>query len=194
MSSADLSKSEADLLVQQVNALCTDSNTSIISMEEDTPNTKKRPRTLENTGLYPAIIINDGKDTPSTSKKPTTDSGVQTNTERPTKLALDETQLAHFRKLRNIKDKAMRYYPHLEYLEKYKANNIVPKGLKITIEPFLGKNDKDLDKEWNDTTTDASVKLLDITIKKLHNKKDIRELYWIYKLKTLIPFGLNTFS
>ena len=45
---------------------------------------------------------------PSTSKKPTTDSGVQTNTERPTKLALNEAQLAHFRKLRNIKDKAMR--------------------------------------------------------------------------------------
>ena len=64
MSSADLSKSEADLLVHQVNALCTDSNTSIISMEEDTPNPKKRPRTLENTGLYPAIIIKDGKDTP----------------------------------------------------------------------------------------------------------------------------------
>ena len=69
MSSADLSKSEADLFVQQVNALCTDSNTSIISMEEDTPNPKKRPRTLENTGLYAAIIISDGKDTPSTSKK-----------------------------------------------------------------------------------------------------------------------------
>ena len=100
-------------------------------------------------------------------KKPTTDSDVQTNTERPTKLALNEAQLAHFRKLRNIKDKGMRYYLHLVYLEKYKANNIVPKGLKITIEPFLGKNDKDLDKEWNDTTTDASLKLLDITIKKL---------------------------
>ena len=41
MSSADLSKSKVDLLVQQVNALSTDSNTSIISMEEDIPIQRK---------------------------------------------------------------------------------------------------------------------------------------------------------
>ena len=40
MSPADLSKSEAYLIFQQVNVLCTNSNTSIIminSMEEDIP-------------------------------------------------------------------------------------------------------------------------------------------------------------
>ena len=96
--------------------------------------------------------MNDRRETPSTSKN-TTDSGVQSNTDKPTKFALIETQLAYFIKLRSIKDKAMRYYLHLEYLEKY----IVPKGLKISIEPFLGKNDKDLDKECNGTITDASL-------------------------------------
>ena len=110
-------------------------------MEEDISNPKKMPRTFENTELYPAIVINDGRDTPST------------NTDKPTKLALIETQQAYFRKLRNIQDKAMRYYLHLEYLKKY----IVPKGLKISIEPFLGKNDKNLHKECNGTITGASL-------------------------------------
>ena len=69
-------------------------------MNEDTPNPKKSQRTCENTGLYPApIVINDRKDT--------TESGVQTRIEKPAKLALNEKQLAYFRRPINIRDKVM---------------------------------------------------------------------------------------
>ena len=90
------------------------------------------------------------------------------------RLPLNDAEEKLFKQLRNAQEKLMRYRLHKEYLTQYLNEGLVPKGLKLTAEPFLGKPDDTLDHEWTEILEAASYRLLEITIDKV--ELSIRDL------------------
>ena len=83
------------------------------------------------------------------------------------RLPLTDSEEKLFKALRNAQEKLMRYRLHKEYLGQYLSEGLVPKGLKLQAEPFLGKPDQTLDHEWAEILCAASSRLLEITIDKV---------------------------
>lgn len=69
-----------------------------------------------------------------------------------------------FLKLRKVIEKRVRYECHVATLDVYHACNIVPKGLRICLEPATCEMSAPLKTKWKNTLHEASKKLLDIII------------------------------
>lgn len=71
-----------------------------------------------------------------------------------------------FRRLRGCKEKSQKFNYHLEYLNKYLDDDIVPRGLMPVIKPAIGKTDELFLTNWNN-----ALKLCGLTLVKLSRNK-----------------------
>ena len=60
-------------------------------------------------------------------------------------------------KLNRLTDKCCRYKSHKEFLEKCKAANQIPDGLRLTLEPSIGNHDDEFLKKWYETLDECSL-------------------------------------
>ena len=51
-------------------------------------------------------------------------------------------------RLERLRDKSDRYSSHIQFLKECRETNVIPKGLKIDIEPSIGNNDEKFCKLW----------------------------------------------
>ena len=64
-------------------------------------------------------------------------------------------------RLERLKDKSDRYSSHIQFLKDCKATKVIPKGLRIDIEPSIGNNDRDFCTKWFDRMQEFSLILMD---------------------------------
>ena len=64
-------------------------------------------------------------------------------------------------RLERLKDKSDRYSSHIQFLKECKATKVIPKGLRIDIEPSIGNNDQDFCTKWFDRMQEFSLILMD---------------------------------
>ena len=75
-------------------------------------------------------------------------------------------------KIYSSHEQELRSRLHIEYLGKYKDENLIPRGLKIKVVPSI--QDETLVEEWNNVLKKASCDLMNILIK--HHEKKVLEL------------------
>lgn len=95
------------------------------------------------------------------------------------RLTLTEEQAGFFRRLRNAQEKVMRYKLHREFLLKYHAAGVVPKGLVVKCAPYLGAADASIDQAWMDTLHAASLRLLELTVQRVNKTLDELNTQWV---------------
>ena len=73
------------------------------------------------------------------------------------------TQDTHKRdaiRLERLRDKRDRYSSHIEFLKECRDNKVIPKGLKIDVEPSIGNYDQEFCADWYTTLQDFSITLI----------------------------------
>lgn len=81
---------------------------------------------------------------------------------------IETTEL--FFRIKNVFERKSMIHWHINYLEKYKKENIRPFGLIIQIFPNFQNPSPDFRKTWEDSLTKSSIKLMEILIDE-HKKK-----------------------
>ena len=78
------------------------------------------------------------------------------------------TQDTHKRdaiRLERLRDKADRYSSHIEFLKECRDTKVIPKGLKIDVEPSIGNYDQEFCAQWFTMLQNFSLTLIDSIIK-----------------------------
>ena len=94
------------------------------------------------------------------------DSPDNNNLERPQKRPAPRIPShleADFRKIRNYRDKAVRFGLRANTLAKYLRDGIIPKGLLISLKPTIGAADAGFVAQWEQTLKHCSNTLISIT-------------------------------
>ena len=71
----------------------------------------------------------------------------------------DDAERLKIVKLERQKDKEDRYSSHIEFLKECYQSKIIPKGLRLEIEPSIGNNDNAFCEKWYKTLEDCSLSL-----------------------------------
>ena len=79
-------------------------------------------------------------------------------------------------RLERLKDKADRYSSHIGFLKECKETKVIPKGLKIDIEPSIGNNDEEFCSLWFRRLEDFSMILISELLTSARESKTRRTL------------------
>ena len=63
-------------------------------------------------------------------------------------------------RLERLRDKSDRYSSHIEFLKECRQNQVIPKGLRIDVEPSIGNNDDDFCAKWFARLNEFSLTLI----------------------------------
>ncbi|CAN7976819.1 unnamed protein product, partial [Ixodes persulcatus] len=83
-----------------------------------------------------------------------------------------------FLEIRKIIDKRIRHAMHLETLQIYMVEKNIPKGFQLSIQPSLNTFNANERQRWDDTLSEASLKLMDITTQhhtRMMSEKELEE-------------------
>ena len=101
-------------------------------------------------------------------------------------------------RLERLKDKADRYSSHIGFLKECRETKVIPKGLKIDIEPSIGNNDEDFCSQWFRRMEDFSMILISDIInysEKIENTTTVKideEMAYIKSKMTAEDFKRET--
>jgi hypothetical protein len=77
-----------------------------------------------------------------------------------TNLVTDEKHKPRIIRLERMRDKADRYSSHIEFLKDCHKTKVIPKGLRIDVEPSIGNNDEEFCNQWFSRLEDFSLTLI----------------------------------
>ena len=101
----------------------------------------------------------------------------------------DDAERLKIIKLERQKDKEDRYSSHIEFLNDCYQSKIIPKGLRLEIEPSIGNNDTAFREKWYKTLEDCSLSLMKDAIEyceKMENEASKSIATQSEELKTLL--------
>ena len=68
-------------------------------------------------------------------------------------------------KLNRLKDKNVRYQSHREFLSQFIESKLIPKGLKLELEPTIGNHDQEFSDTWYSNLQEFSLTLMKEIVK-----------------------------
>lgn len=74
--------------------------------------------------------------------------------------ATDERHKPRIIRLERMRDKADRYNSHISFLKECRDTKVIPKGLRIDVEPSIGNNDEDFCNLWFSRLEEFSITLI----------------------------------
>ena len=119
--------------------------------------------------------------TSTSSTSITSDSSIETIVQNPSWIEENSENITDYPDIETIKkmgwdiytskEKELRYLLHMEYLNQYMEEEIIPKGLTINLKPSI--NEENFVNSWNKILTNASNDLMRLLIK--HYNKELQE-------------------
>ena len=122
--------------------------------EDSNPKPNKRFREEE---TNPSILVS-GASTDTLIEEPTSINTSYLQPSTPTHTYINKEQVAV--KLNRLKDKSARYESHKEFLSNCIQSKLIPKGLKLELEPTIGNYDQEFLDNWYAKLKDFSLILM----------------------------------